>query len=454
MKRHFRPRWHYTPPAGWINDPNGLCMVGETYHLFAQHHPDGTDWGPMHWAHATSRDLLHWQHQPIALAPDEYGMAFSGGAVLDKADTSGFAGPGADPALVLMYCQSGRVQQQGIAWSTDYTHFQPYDKNPVIPNGGLRDFRDPKPFWNPMLKCWGCVVASGDHIDFYRSDDLKRWHWTNAFGPAGNLPGVWECPDFFALPSPDGQLKWVLVVSMGRAKEDGGSCTQYFLGSFDGTAFFADPTGETRLVDPGFDNYAAITFENAPERIQIGWASNWTYAGLTPTGSYRGAMTLPRILSLRQTPSGLRLAAQPCQALDLLLKPAARLEAGEKDRSLSLTTESFGIRLTGKGPVSVSLANDAGERLCFGLTDPDTFFLDRSQASLLRFSDWYDRPLFQQLRVPRRVSGPYDMTFYFDVSICDWFADAGLLAVTSAVYPASPYTRLEVDGDAVLTLLI
>lgn len=450
--RNYRPRWHYTAPSGWINDPNGLVHVDGVYHLFAQHHPYSTVWGPMHWAHAISRDLIHWEHRPIALAPDELGAIFSGGAVYDADNTSGFAEAGSDtPPLVLMFCHSGEKQQQSIAWSTDYISFHKYAHNPVIPNYGIKDFRDPKPFLNPVLGGWSCVVAAGNHVDFYRSADLKNWRKTGVFGPEGNqLAGVWECPDLFPLQTAAGLEKWVLLVSMGRAKEVGGPCTQYFLGSFDGLAFKPDQLdAQPLLLDPGFDNYASISFDHAPERILIGWGCSWVYAHETPTGDYRCAMTLPRRVSLAETPQGLRLASLPYAALPGLLKTIRTTKT-----AMPLTEESFGLSLHGSGPFTVCLENDDGEQLQFGLDEANRYFIDRSKAGSRHFSDWFDQPQYRQIRQERLRSDPVFLQAYFDVSMLEIFADDGLFACNCVAYPTAPYTRLSVSGAAEVAYLV
>ncbi|MDW7656130.1 MAG: glycoside hydrolase family 32 protein [Bacillota bacterium] len=446
--RNYRPKWHYTPPSGWINDPNGLVYVDGIYHLFAQHHPYSTVWGPMHWAHAISRDLISWEHLPVALVPDELGAIFSGGAVYDHENTSGFAAADStEKPIVLMFCHSGAVQQQSIAWSTDHVVFHKYSGNPVIPTYGIKDFRDPKPFPNPVLGGWSSVVAAGDHVDFYRSSDMKTWEKTGVFGPEGNrLPGVWECPDLFPLQLADGSDKWVLILSMGRSKEAGGPCTQYFIGSFDGLTFTPDQMdAETLLLDPGFDNYAAISFDNAPDRILIGWGCSWVYAHETPTGAFRGAMTLPRNVTLADTPQGLRLACLPCASLTDRLKTI-----GSTTTCMPVSEETFGLFIKSDGPFTIRLENDNGEQLRFGLNAVNEFFIDRSVSGDHQFSDWYDRPEYQVVRQERIKGGPISMQAYFDVSMLELFADDGLFACNSVVYPTSPYTRLTISGPAVV----
>lgn len=274
--RDFRPRFHYTPPKGWINDPNGPLYEDGIWHLFAQHYPHDTVWGPMHWIHATSKDLLNWENQGIALSPDErLGLIFSGSAVIDRGNTSGL-GRERDP-MICMYTHHGEHEQQSIAFSEDRMHFTPYEGNPVIPNSDLPDFRDPKVFRNDLLGCWSVVIAAGDHVEFHASPDLLHWHKTGEFGQAENkLGGVFECPDLFPLPAPDGSVLWVLIASMALPREFGGSRTQYFLGMFDGNTFVETHSSlRAKLIDSGYDNYAAVTFSGAEKPCIIGWGTSW-----------------------------------------------------------------------------------------------------------------------------------------------------------------------------------
>ena len=270
--RNFRPDLHYTPKSGWINDPNGLVYAGGKYHLFAQYGPE-PQWGDIHWSHAVSSDLIHWQDLPLALAPDSLGMVFSGSAVYDNGNTSGL-GTGGRAPIVAMYTSHGCHEQQSLAVSQDGVSFTKYPGNPVIPNREKPDFRDPKVLRNPGGG-WTVVLAAGDHVEFYASKDLISWRQTGSFGPGGNLSkGVWECPDLFPLTL-GGREVWVLIVSMGACPENLGSRTQYFLGNFDGETFTSDGSfTKPEFIDSGFDNYAGVTFFGTEERILVGWAAN------------------------------------------------------------------------------------------------------------------------------------------------------------------------------------
>ena len=245
----------------------------------------------MHWGHATSRDLIHWEHQPIALYPDELGFIFSGSAVYDTQNSSEY-GTNENPPIIAIYTSHHKdgLEQQSIAYSNDkYWHFEKSYLNPVIKNPGISDFRDPKAFWNPVRRCWSLVLAAQDRVFFYASQDMKNWEKTGEFGPEGNhVKGVWECPDLFPIEY-KGKNVWVLVVSMTKASEDDHCKMQYFLGDFDGEKFLCTyPSDEPRWLDEGFDNYAAVTFQNAKDVLLMGWGMNWQYAAQTPTEEYCG----------------------------------------------------------------------------------------------------------------------------------------------------------------------
>ena len=438
--RDFRPVLHFTPPAHWMNDPNGLVYRDGQYHLFYQYYPDGTVWGPMHWGHAVSPDLIHWEHLPVALAPDELGTIFSGSAVDDRDNTSGFGAGGKTP-LVAIFTHSGSHQQQSIAWSLDGVTFQKYPGNPVIPNTTLKNFRDPKVFPNPIRGGWSMVLAAGDRVHFYASADLKSWVKTGAFGPESNhAPGVWECPDLFPLEL-DGKTYWVLLVSMGTHEENHGARTQYFLGEFDGDTFHADGRfTQTEWMDCGFDHYAGVTYDSAPARILIGWGVNWKYADKTPTGEFCGIMTLPRQLSLVETPKGgIRLAGTP--AVRAAFGPA-RPWQGEP-----LPGEVFRLTLTGEGPCTVTLKNET-EQFQFGINAANEAFIDRTKAGARDFSEDFASDWYARISASRFYDGGWEMELIFDRSAAELYLDGGTRCFSQVMYPSTPYTTMTVEGRA------
>lgn len=323
-----RPKFHFTPQKNWINDPNGLVCIDGEYHLFYQHYPEDVVWGPMHWGHAVSRDLLHWEHKKIALYPDELGYIFSGSCIYDKKNVSGL-GTMDNPPLLAFFThhnpKDGR-QQQSIAYSLDKENFIKYEGNPVIPNTEKVDFRDPKVFENPINGRFTMAVAAGKQIEFYHSDNLIDWTYTGNFKPGmdGNgYTGICECPDCFPLWTEEGE-KWVLIISMCLSEDDvqkaikEGRCAgthvmQYYIGEFNGETFIDTTCAkEPLLFEYGMDNYAAVTFAGCEERILLGWGENWSYIKELPQPAiYCGKMTLARKLALTNTRLGYRLKCEP-----------------------------------------------------------------------------------------------------------------------------------------------
>lgn len=443
----YRPEIHFTAKRGWINDPNGLVYYKGRYHLFAQYYPEDTHWGPMHWLHAVSDDLVHWEELGIALEPDELGFIFSGSAVVDEENTSGF-GTAENPPLVAMFTHhlnvggdpQKPVEQQSIAWSTDGITFHKYEGNPVIPSD-MPDFRDPKVFKNPKGG-WSVVMSGGDRVMFYASENLRDWHKTGEFGPEGNYSGgVWECPDLFPLTI-DGEEKWVLLVSMGPFHDNHGSRTQYFIGNFDGEKFTCDmPFGKAEFIDEGFDNYAAVSYFGTDKRILIGWASNWVYAREIPTEDedFRSCMTLAREFTLVKTPvGGLRLAQKPITG-DVF---------GEGKESDTIPGELFRLTVRGEGAGSVTLKNSAGESFTFGVNDKNEMFIDRSNAGQKDFKEEFGTDWFSKYAVARLYEGGWEMDLIFDHCLTELYIDGGSRVLTNLVFPTAAYDKIETDGSA------
>ena len=294
----FRPQFHFTPAQNWMNDPNGLVYYKGEYHLFFQYNPSGNTWGNMSWGHAVSKDLVHWTQLPVAIPQDATQMIFSGSAVVDTNNTTGFGKPG-NPAMVAIYTSLDKAtgkQSQALAYSTDDGRtFTKYAGNPVLDIGST-NFRDPKVFWYAPGNEWLMTAALSDQhkVTFYSSPDLKNWKHLSDFGPAGASGGVWECPDLFPLPDPSDpqKQKWVLVVNLNPGGVAGGSGAQYFTGNFDGTTFTSDdkpyvpPAGTTlgSFDDGTFNDWTAkgTGFGSAPATGSLpgqGAVAGWAGAG-------------------------------------------------------------------------------------------------------------------------------------------------------------------------------
>lgn len=419
--RNYRPKFHYTAQKGWINDPNGLVHDGEKYHLFAQHYPDDTKWGPMHWAHAVSQDLIHWEHLPIALYPDKNGMCFSGSACM------------LNGKVALMYTSHGDVETQSVAFTDDGVNFTPYAGNPVIGNPGEKDYRDPKMFWNEKYQKYGVAIAAGDHVEFFVSDDMIKWEKTGEFSDQEKVTGIHECPDVFPLTAPDGSTVHCMIASM--ISPYGGNRTQYVLGKFDGDKYeITHPFPAHEWMDAGWDNYAPVTYWGTKETVMIGWAANWKYAANLPTDDFAGCMTFPRLMALKDTKVGLRAAQKPL--IDSI--------TGEYKKTNVLPGEAFRIKLHAEGDFSLTLSNDKGEKLVIGLSDGE-YYIDRTQAGECGAAPEIAAD-YGIARRARYMDGATDMDVTFDVSMLECFADEGTWAAAMAAFPTSPYTTVTGEG--------
>ncbi|MCB1129981.1 MAG: glycoside hydrolase family 32 protein, partial [Verrucomicrobiae bacterium] len=295
----FRPGFHFTPADRWMNDPNGMVFHDGEYHLFYQFNPFGDTWGHMSWGHAVSRDLVSWKHLPVAIPEKDGIMAFSGSAVVDLRNTSGF-GSAENPPLVAIFTghRDGR-QDQRLAHSTDRGRtWTLYQGNPVL-DIGKADFRDPKVFWHEPTKRWIMVVSLSTErkVSFYASSDLKRWNHLSDFGPHGAVDGIWECPDLFELPMDGGDgTRWVLLLNINPGAPAGGSGCQYFVGTFDGERFMSGEPAATSLekgreiagFEGGFDGWSVDgdSFASGPEKPQPGGVTG--IAGESIANSFGG----------------------------------------------------------------------------------------------------------------------------------------------------------------------
>lgn len=304
-KESNRPQVHFTQKVGWNNDPNGLLYHDGEYHLFYQHNPYEREWENMHWGHAVSRDLLHWEELPVALYPDHLGTMFSGSAVMDYDNTSGF-GSRQNPAMIAIYTAHGERQTQCIAYSLDRGRtWTKYTGNPVIDSGkkwDTPDTRDPKVFWYAPGGHWVLVLNERDGHSIYTSQNLKEWNYES------HTDGFWECPELFELPvdSDKANTKWVMYGASGT----------YMLGSFDGRKFTPE-TGKHQYIAGSC--YAAQTFTGIPQsdgrRIQIGWG-RISHPGMP----FNGMMLFPVEMTLRNTRDGIRMYSRPIAELETLKK--------------------------------------------------------------------------------------------------------------------------------------
>ena len=456
-KEPHRPQYHFSPKEKWMNDPNGMVYYKGEYHLFYQYYPDSTVWGPMHWGHAISKDLLHWQHLPIALYPDSMGYIFSGSVVVDTKNTSGFK-KGTEAPLIAIFTYhnmagekagTNNFQTQGIAYSTDKgRHWTKYANNPVIKNTGAKDFRDPKVFWHEPTKHWVMSLAAGNRIQFYHSKDLKNWSMTGEFGmKEGSHGGVWECPDLFPLTvNGSKEIKWVLMVSIGNGAPNGGSGTQYFVGDFDGSNFKNSHAAATeRWIDYGTDNYAGVTWSNTTndERIFLGWMSNWQYAREVPTQKWRSAMTLPRQLSLYNMAGNYFVKSLPIAGIQKIRINNKPISLSARPLSIGPLTEIIleaDLQKTTMSSFAIELSNSKSEKVLVGYEDSShTYFIDRTNTGNASFST-----VFAAKETAPRLSDSKIMRLHIftDRSSIEVFADDGLTCLTGIYFPAEDFTKI------------
>ena len=448
----YRPAFHFTPKQGWMNDPNGMVYLNGQYHLFFQHYPDSTVWGPMHWGHATSSDLVQWKEQPIALYPDSIGMIFSGSAVLDKNNTSGLGRGGIAP-LVAIFTQhdmpgekAGRTdfQNQSIAYSLDEGKtWTKYAGNPVLKTPNIKDFRDPKVIWHAPTQKWIMSLAVADHVEFYSSPNLINWTKESEIGK--NLfahGGVWECPDLLHF-NVNGKTIWVLLVSMNPGGPNGGSATQYIVGDFDGHAFKPYST-DIKWMDYGPDNYAGVTFANVGERnILIGWMSNWNYANVVPTEKWRSAMTVPRELKLIEQNNNKNASLKNFLLVSSPVKEFmnAFTEIISKENVIPNRIDIKAIKAM---DFEIILSNTSNEKLIVGYhADKKQFYIDRTKAGVSNFNDG-----FAAVAIAPRLSFAtnMDLSILLDKTSVELFADGGRTVMTALFFPTSPYTKWEIKS--------
>ena len=461
-----RPQIHFSPKEKWMNDPNGMVKYNNKYHLFYQYYPDSTVWGPMHWGHAISKDLVHWEHQPIALYPDSLGYIFSGSAVADVNNTSGFGKDGQVPLVAIFTYHDAAAekkgsityQTQGIAYSLDDGKtWTKYANNPVVKNPGIKDFRDPKVTWYEAGKKWIMTLAVLDHIEFYSSPDLKNWTKESDFGKEiGAHGGVWECPDLFTLKHNNDSV-WILVVNLNPGGPNGGSATQYFTGQFDGKEFTADHT-DTRWLDYGPDEYAGITWENTGNRkIFLGWMSNWQYAEVVPTGKWRSAMTIPRDLALEKIGEKYLITSRPVPELNVIEGKtttlqninAANYNITEKTGKLE-SPARLDITSSKLEPFTITLFNDVGEKVLIGFDNStNSYFIDRTNSGKVSFEKGFGR----RHTAPRFSPLPnMDLILIIDNASVELFADGGLTTMTQIFFPTTPFTDIKIESSAELKI--
>lgn len=449
-REYFRPVYHFSPPYGWMNDPNGMVYKDGEYHLFYQYNPYGSMWANMHWGHAVSKDLVHWEHLPEALSPDALGAIFSGSAVVDKNNSAGF-GAG---AIIAFYTSAGSRQTQSIAYSLDNGRtFTKYDRNPVV-TSDVPDFRDPKVIWHEPTQKWIMILAAGQEMQIYSSSDLKEWQMESTFGEGhGAHGGVWECPDLIEL-SVEGtaEKKWVLICNLNPGGPFGGSATQYFTGNFDGKKFVNESPSSTKWMDWGKDHYATVTWSNAPDnrQIAIAWMSNWQYANNVPTQQFRSSNSVPRDLSLFIHEGETYIKNTPSRELESIRGKEKSVATFQVDRSynvddlLQVNKGTYEIEMTFTNQnaevIGFRLFNSKGQEVdCYYNLTENKFSMDRSKSGIVDFS-----PEFPATTVAPVYSSGKELTLrlFVDKASIEIFGHDGRFTMTNLVFPGEPYNRI------------
>ena len=488
---YYRPSYHFTPLYGWMNDPNGMVYKDGEYHLYFQYNPYGSKWGNMHWGHAVSKDLIHWEHLDPAIARDPVGHIFSGSSVVDKKNTAGF---GKD-AIIAIYTNNSvnHDEVQCIAYSNDNGRtFTKYEGNPVLtPFDGLKDFRDPKVFWYEKGKCWYMIVSADKETRFYKSKNLKNWTYVSAFGKGlGQQPCQYECPDFFQLPvnGDKKNMKWVMTMNINPGCWFGGSATEYFVGDFDGKNFTCPDANDVKWLDWGKDHYATVTFSNTGDRVlAITWMSNWQYANLTPFKQNRGANGLPRELKLYEKNGKYYISEDVAPEVYALRKDtkdfADASVADAKDlKGVAANMEgAFEIEADvtpdANGIAGIEISNNKRERtIIYFDMKQGKVVMDRTESGLTDFGKQavphdielaWDKQLAAEGKQPARITNSinykndfalatwaplslcedgkktYHVDIFVDKSSVELFVDGGRIAMTNLVFPVAPYENVK-----------
>ncbi len=447
-REKWRPLYHHTPVYGWMNDPNGMFYKDGVYHLYYQYNPYGSQWENMTWRHSTSRDLVNWTDEGVAIAPDALGTIFSGSAVVDHNNTAGF-GKG---AIVAFYTSAGENQTQSMAYSTDDGRtFKKYDRNPVI-TSELPDFRDPKVFWHGETNRWVLVLAAGQEMQIYTSANLKEWKYESSFGEGyGNHGGVWECPDLMKLPvRGTGKEKWMLICNINPGGPFGGSATQYFIGDFDGKTFTCeDEPTETKWMDYGKDHYAAVTFDNAPDgrHILMTWMSNWQYANQVPTKQYRSANAIPCDLDLYEYEGETYVGRTPSKELLALRgKPVLKASSAKQkmfDAGKGAYEMLVKLKTMESGKSTFVLENKKGEQVSITYdVKARTLSVDRTKSGEDGFSD-----AFKAITTAPVHGKLSTLRIFVDRSSVEVVDAEGKTSLTNIVFPTEPYNLLTIQNS-------
>ncbi len=460
----FRPAFHFSPPKNWVNDPNGLVYYEGNYHLFYQYNPYGAKWGHMTWAHATTEDFVNWANLPIAIPENEQDstMIFSGSAVVDTENSSGF-GTKENPPMVAIYTAYNHSkdslkagQSQHLAFSTDKgLSWKKYEKNPII-DLKKKDFRDPNVFWHKDSKQWimSVVLPLEFKCLFYASKNLKEWKLLSEFANAGDRRMIWECPALIELPIDGNEKnkKWALLISSAHPDSTSKYVgMQYFIGNFDGKTFKNLNQASTTLwLEYGKDFYAAIPWNQNPDgrKIIYGWMNNWAYADTIPTSPWRGQMSVPRAITLKTYPEGIRLVQQPVKELESLRKKNYHFENVEVSEISDILKEIRSNTLEIQVEFEVQDVKEFGIKVAQGKSEETIIgyelgsqqvYIDRTKSGIVGFKENFPSKDKAPLQVE---NGKIKLQILLDKCSVEVFANDGKVAITNLIFPSKDSNAL------------
>ncbi|SEI70219.1 levanbiose-producing levanase [Arthrobacter sp. yr096] len=481
----WRPSAHLTAEKNWLNDPNGLIYHDGTYHAFYQYNPRGNSWGNMSWGHSTSKDLINWEQQPVAMEASPEEEIFSGCIVMDKNNASGL-GSAENPPMVALYTSAyGKngalpqgAQAQSVAFSLDSgTTWQKYQGNPVLNLAPANNnFRDPKITWYEPGRYWvmTTVVADAQVVKMFKSTDLLRWDYLSDFSGVGAQGGLWEVPELLQMKVEGSTAKkWIMLLSINPGGIAGGSGMQYFVGEFDGTRFAPEnaaapdaPLNESQWLDHGADYYAANSISGAPgdRPVLLGWMGNWDYAQHAPTTPWRGSMAIPRELTLVRGEKRLELRSGIAGAVRESYGRAAGDVKG-KNLTVSSSAQDLGQDFSGRtqlieldmdltsareAGVVLRQSSGSGPGLRISYTrDTRTVKVDRSLAGTNNFSEKFSP--FHQVTLPSSGNdNTVRLHILLDSSSVEVFVQDGTAVISDTFFPdwdATGSSVFSMDGD-------
>lgn len=485
----WRPAAHLTAEKNWLNDPNGLVYHDGTYHAFYQYNPRGNSWGNMSWGHSTSKDLVHWEQQPVAMEASPQEEIFSGSIVMDKNNASGL-GSAQNPPMVALYTSAyGKngalpqgAQAQSVAFSLDNgSTWQKYKGNPVLNLAPTNNnFRDPKITWYEPGRYWvmTTVVADAQVVKMFKSTDLLHWDFLSDFSGVGAQGGLWEVPELVQMDVEDSTAKkWVMLLSINPGGIAGGSGMQYFVGEFDGTRFTAEnaapadaPLTESQWLDHGADYYAANSISGAPggKPVLLGWMGNWDYAQHVPTTPWRGSMAIPRELTLVRGQKRLELRSAIAGVAREALERSGEMKS--KNLTVGPDVQDLGsdfvsrtqlieleMDLTSAREAGILLRRSAdggaGLRISYN-KEKRTVKVDRSKAGTSNFSEKFSP--YHEVALPSSGSdGKVRLRILLDSSSVEVFAQDGAAVISDVFFPDWDNTGCSVfsmDGNTDFTV--